>query len=536
MNPSTLSLTEELEIIQKLSSKEWRMNNLYKIVNEHGRVVPFTFNMIQSRIHNEKKGKRNIILKYRQGWVSTYKIIDLVDDTLFGWLNRSNYFVTHRQDLLDEFFKKAKFTLDNIDESVKGMLEKPDTSNANVLSFKESNNSLRIGLDIRGRTPTNVHISEFWPMNSEKQKELFLQFDSFRETNIDIESTANGMGDTFYPMCMNAKEEKWDFNLLFYGFDIEDRNETDVPEWFEPTEEEKSFIKNYLSEYPSAKAERKIVWRKKKIETANALGEDWPKFFSQENPITIEDAFISSGAAVFDMSQTFVFEKPIEEIEWFKIFCDPEDQVSIGIDIAEGWVTGDFSAISARRKDGRLAFQYKAKVSEIILAQKLDFILSWTGQGNNKFMGKINPENNVGLAFINECKHYAWFQYVVKSRKDDNPSQENLIQKYWFRTTEQSKTLIIREYRWSFYKKEITLSAELFAEMKTYQYDKNNKANAIAPNHDDLLMADMIACYGIWHEPFNVIYQVAPVDEMNLSIVERHMMRLKRWDYAEDRD
>ena len=110
-------------------------------------------------------------------------------------------------------------------------------------------------------------------------------------------------------------------------------------------------------------------------------------------------------------------------------------------------MTGDFSAISARRKDGRLAFQYKAKVSEIILAQKLDFILNWTGEGKTKFMGKINPENNVGLAFINECKHYDWFQYIVKSRRDDDPSQENLIQKYGFRTTDKSKTLIIREYR-----------------------------------------------------------------------------------------
>lgn len=531
-----LTPAEEAEIVRQLSSKEWRMNNLYKIVDEQGSVVPFKFNMIQARIHKEKSGKRNIILKYRQGWVSTYKIIDLVDDTLFGWFNRSNYFVTHRQDLLDEFFKKAKFTLDNIDDSVKQMIEKPDTSNANVLSFKESNNSLRIGLDIRGRTPTNVHISEFWPMNPEKQKELFLQFDSFRETNIDIESTAHGMGDTFYPMCMNAKDGKGEFKLLFYWFDIDDRNEADVPEGFEPTEEERAFIQNYLSKYPIEKAYRKMLWRRKKIETANALGEDWPKFFSQENPITIEDAFISSGAAVFDMWQPVTIEKPIYEIEGFRIFCEPEDQLSIGIDIAEGWVTWDFSAISARRKDGRLAFQYKAKVSEIILAQKLDFILNWTGEWKTKFMGKINPENNVGLAFINECKHYDWFQYIVKSRRDDDPSQENLIQKYGFRTTDKSKTLIIREYRWALYKKEITLSAELFAEMKTYQYDKNNKANAIAPNHDDLLIADMIACYGLWHEPFNVVYQVAPIDEGSLSLVERHMMRLRRGDYTQEQD
>lgn len=529
----SLTPEEEKEIVARLRDKHWRMNNLYYIVNEAWQKVPFRFNMIQSRIHREKRGKRNIMLKYRQWWVSTYKIVDLVDDTLWGWINHSNYFVTHRQDLLDEFFKKAKFTLDNIDESVRMMIEKPDISNSNELYFKESNNSLRIGLDVRGRTPTNVHISEFGRMTPEKQKELFLQFDSFREANVDIESTANGMWDVFYPLCINSKDWVWDFNLLFYWFDVDDRNEADLPEWFEPTLEESKFIENYLSQYPIEKANRKIYWRRKKIENANSLGEDWAKFFSQENPITIEDAFVSSGAAVFDMAQEYTIEKPIEEIEWFKIFCEPEDNLSIWIDIAEGWVKWDFSTISARCKDGRLAFQYKAKVSEIILAQKLDFMLTTYTKNQKKFMGIIIPENNVGLAFINECKSYSWFQYVVKARKVDNAQDDNLIQKYWFRTTDTSKNLLIREYRWALFKKEITLSAELYAEMKTYQYDKNNKANAVEPNHDDLLMGDMIACYGLWHESMVVSYPVQEIDEGNMTIVERHMYRLRRWDYSQ---
>lgn len=36
MNPTTLTPEEEAEIVRQLSSKEWRMNNLYKIVDEHG--------------------------------------------------------------------------------------------------------------------------------------------------------------------------------------------------------------------------------------------------------------------------------------------------------------------------------------------------------------------------------------------------------------------------------------------------------------------------------------------------------------------
>lgn len=56
---------EQLE--ERLSFKEWRMNNLYSIVLEDGSVVPFQANEIQKRIRAEKSGKKDIILKYRQG-------------------------------------------------------------------------------------------------------------------------------------------------------------------------------------------------------------------------------------------------------------------------------------------------------------------------------------------------------------------------------------------------------------------------------------------------------------------------------------
>ena len=522
---------EEQEIVDKLSSKSWRMNNLYYVVNELGQTVPFRFNSIQARIQKEASRYRDIILKYRQGGVSTYKIIDLVDDTVFGWTNHSNYFVTHRQDLLDEFFKKAKFTLDTIDLSVRHMIEKPSTKNANELYFEETNNTLRIGLDVRGRTPTNLHISEFWPMGAEKQKELFQQFDSFRETKITIESTAHGMGDVFHGMCMNAREWLGDFKLLFYWFDIDERNERDVPDGFTLTDEESLFMGNHLSKYPIEQATRKMVWRRKRIETANALGEDWRSKFSEENPITIDDAFISSGSGVFDMKQPFKIQQPTSTIEWFKIYLPVQDQLVIGVDIAEWGSKGDYSAISARNHNGQVAFQYKGRVSEVILAQKLDYILTQYKEDDKCFMGTIQPENNVGLAFINECKKYDWFQYVLKSRQGDRAEWEDLIQKYGFRTTKQSKDLIIREYRMALYNQEISITPDLHSEMSTYQYDKENRANAIAPNHDDLLIADMIAYNAVLHEPWIVTYSVKPIDEDSLSVVERHMLRVRRGDY-----
>lgn len=119
-----------------------------------------------------------------------------------------------------------------------------------------------------------------------------------------------------------------------------------------------------------------MVWRRKKIENANALGEKGDRKFSEENPISIEDAFISSGTSVFDMTLQYEAEHPIETIEGFDIFCEPEDELSIGVDVAEGGVKGDYSTISARRRNGKLAFQLKEKLNEELLAKKIDFILT----------------------------------------------------------------------------------------------------------------------------------------------------------------
>lgn len=42
-----------------------------------------------------------------------------------------------------------------------------------------------------------------------------------------------------------------------------------------------------------------------------------------------------SGTPVFDMKQEFKIQKPYTEVEGFKLFCKPQDDLVIGIDIAE---------------------------------------------------------------------------------------------------------------------------------------------------------------------------------------------------------
>ena len=123
--------------------------------------------------------------------MSTLFIVVQLDRTLFN-MNQTNYFVAHREDLLNEFFRRAKFAFDNMLPAVKAIIPKPKLDNSNELFFAETNSSMRISLDVRGKTPTSMHVSEFAWMEPDKQKKLYLAMDSFREAEISVESTAKG--------------------------------------------------------------------------------------------------------------------------------------------------------------------------------------------------------------------------------------------------------------------------------------------------------------------------------------------------------
>ncbi len=530
------------EIIEKLSDDRWRVENLYSIQSESGEAIPFKPNRIQNEILDRMfpaspitkrrvseafpYKNRRVILKYRQGWVSTLFIIITLDNTLFN-RNRTNYFVAHREDLLSEFFRRAKFAFDNMEPTVKAIIPKPKLDNSNELFFAETNSTLRISLDVRGKTPTYMHVSELAWMEPEKQKKLYLAMDSFREAEISIESTAKGRWNVFFNLVNRAKNWLGSYDMLFFPWFIEDRNE--LYEWeFEPTTDELQIADTFFPELPQEKKLGKLAWRRRKIEDAFAIGEEGDKLFRQENPATPEEAFVSDGAAVFDLNAIKCQNvRHTEEHDWIRFFLPPQDRILAWIDIAEGWIRNDFSTIRGRTLDWKLAFSFKGRVTEQVLAEKVDMIFKkW-------YLFTLLIENNVGLAFINECKKYPWFHWVLKQRKDDSTSDENLVQKYGFRTTEKSKDLIVREYRAALWKASIDLDDQIRAEIETYEYDNRGRPNAISPNHDDLLMADMICWHGILTEPYIATRHeeriVKPLEDM--TPIER--LFAKSWEEYE---
>ena len=522
-------------ILQLFSNFAWRLENLYFIVDEAGDTIQFKPNTIQRSILNNRTDYRDIILKYRQWWVSTLFIILMLDEVLFWGYNINNIFITHRQDLLDVFFQTAKFIYNSIPDEYKALLPRPTTDNSNELAFEKTqsgkmlNNRLKISLDVRWRTPTRLHVSEFAFIDWEKQIKLKNAIDQFRKTKITIETTANWIWNVFYNACMQAKNWNGSYKLLFYPWYIEERNIKPLPikESFTLDSTEKQLKENYNLTDPQ------LCWRREKIHDANALWEDWYKLFEQENPTTIEWAFVSSWVTVFDTTMKYSIKKPIKEIEWWKIYQKPQDKLIFWIDMAEWWVKWDFSAISVRNSEWNIIATYKAKVNEELLAKKLDWIFNYKDLWGD-YLWNILPENNVWLAFINECKKYDWFneRMLVERKNDKMMGEDNQIFKYWFRTTQKSKDLLIRQYRWALYKWTIDITDEIYSEILTYIYDKNNRPNAISPNHDDLLMADMIWYHWVLTEPNLLEYDVETElqDDRIDSRRNRDILQIKMWD------
>lgn len=515
----------EKALIEKLKNQEWRLNNLYKIVNENGDLITFKMNRIQRQIYREikeapDKGRHINILKYRQGWVSTFFIILFLDDTLWWWTNRDNYIMCHRLDLLDQFFNKVKVAYDNLIPEIRSMLPQTKHYSGNRIQFEGTNNQLIITMDVRGKTPTNLHISEFAFMPEEHQAATFLAINPIRNANVSIESTANGEGNTHHKLCEQGMKKQWAYKFLFYPWFIDDRNELDAPEDMMFTVKEKDIVKTYLADiFTEEEIRRKMAWRRMQIETNKALGLLGEKKFMQENPANPMEAFLTTGGRVFPEEDIrFRIVEPLETAwEWrgWNLFGLPEDKCTIGIDVGHG-IWQDYTVIYIMNSMNKCIALFRSNVlQEAAIAEKLDEILTFDFGEWRSYWWRILIENNQGQALINACKQYAWFDELViplmDTRTDEiKKKKPNSKIAYGFTTTGSaggwwSKELIIKEFRGALYKWNVEIPQIVYTEIVTYRYLPSGKAEATPGNHDDCIIAAMLALYAKNHDT-HVVY------------------------------
>lgn len=199
-----------------MTSKLWRLNHLYTIVDKWGQRLTFKMRLAQHKVYAESlRHPRILVLKSRQQGISTLWLVSYFDDALFN----GDYKVGLMAQGLDEtatLLERTKILWDELDPDIKQFLGTvynlpgpiaTDKDNTKEFSFTNGS-TLFVRTSFRSTTLQRLHISEFgkiankYPDKAKETRTGTLQALAPGNTGV-IESTAEGAND-FKVMWDNA--------------------------------------------------------------------------------------------------------------------------------------------------------------------------------------------------------------------------------------------------------------------------------------------------------------------------------------------
>lgn len=273
---------------------EFYARNCLYIRTKTGQVEPFVFNRAQRYIHTrleEQKattGKvRALILKGRQQGCSTY--VGARYYHLTTWAKGLRTFIlTHEDQATQNLFDMVNRYHEKCPEFVK-----PSTgaSNAKELVFDKLDSGYKVGTAGtkgvgRSSTIQLFHGSEvaFWPNADTHAAGVLQAVPDLDNTEVILESTANGLGNFFHQKWQDAERGDGDFIAVFVPWYWQDEYTKPVPDDFSLTEEEHIYKELYKL------SAGQMAWRRNKIIELKD-----PVLFKQEYPATSAEAFQMSG-------------------------------------------------------------------------------------------------------------------------------------------------------------------------------------------------------------------------------------------------
>src|SRR5262245_25444415 len=203
METAAQSLTvEEMEL---LTDREWRLDHLYRIVNEAGETVRFQRNEAQRALWDQVH-YWNLILKARQRGISTFVAIIMLDACLFnsntmcGLIDATLTDATKKLD-------KIRFAYKQLPRALRDIY--PLTSD-NATSLEWGNGSrIDVGTSHRGGTLQILHVSEMGKISAtapKRSKEIRTgAFGTIHKGSlVFVESTAEGAAGDFFDLVQDA--------------------------------------------------------------------------------------------------------------------------------------------------------------------------------------------------------------------------------------------------------------------------------------------------------------------------------------------
>lgn len=334
-----------------------------RIRTKAGSVEPLALNRAQQYVHErleeqrEKTGKvRAMVLKGRQQGMSTYI------GGRFYWrvTHRKGcqvFILTHEQSATDNLFAMANRYHEHCPELVR-----PTTgaANAKELNFPLLDSGYQVGTAGtkavgRSKTIQLFHGSEvaFWPHASSHFAAVIQAVPDLPDTEIILESTANGVGGEFHERWQQAEAGIGDYQAIFvpWFWQEEYRRPADG---FEPDDEEAEYGRSH-----GLTAEQ-LAWRRAKIAELKD-----PLLFKQEYPATAAEAFQTTG------HDSFI--KPESVLRARKADLDGVGPLVIGADPAQ--MGADRFSIAWRRGRKVEKLESRAKLDTVAGANWLRSII-----------------------------------------------------------------------------------------------------------------------------------------------------------------
>ncbi len=510
-----------------MTARSFIEKNLH-IRTKDAKIAPLKLNPAQVRLYKtlaaQKKAKkpmRVIILKARQLGFST-----LAEALIFYRTatrkNVNSLIVAHRDDSTANLFKMSKLFFERMPDGLRPMCK---NVNARELVFENperdpEKKARDPGLMSRircntaggggvGRSDTlhNVHASEFAFWGGDKLATwtgIMQAVPSEPDTMVIVESTANGF-DEFHRLWEAAVRGESDFEPLFFPWfenpDYRRRAEPDAV-W---TEEERELQRRYGLD------EEQLAWRRWCIRN-NCAGDG--RVFRQEYPSCPDEAFLTSGQSVFDNDKAacrrqnapqpiargrFVYDvgddpTRIRNIRWeerpegiVRIYEKPRprrhyviggDTAGTGSDWFTGQVVDNLTGVQA----AVLRHQY----DEDQYARQMYCL----GRYYNDAL--LGVEVNYSTYPVKMLSLMGYPRLYVRELPDTYTG--GVKQAYGFETNSRTRPVMIARLVAAFREHpEIVCDADTLGEMMTFQYNRDRRPEAMAGEHDDLVMALAIA-------------------------------------------
>lgn len=514
-----------------------------KIKTKSGKLVPLEFNDAQKHIDAEcedqlrRIGKvRKALLKGRQQGGSTY-----VEGRFFVKLSRNrgrNVFVlSHEAKTTGKLMDMVRRYLENFPRAIRPKLSTDSMSLG--LVFPKLDASYEMGTagnaqTGRGHTIFYLHGSEvaFWPNGEEILSGLLQAVPDELESEVILESTANGVGGVFYQYVMDALAGEGEYELIFVPWYWQNEYRTRVlPADFKRTAEEVATAA-LVAKHPDGNKysheldDYQLMWRRNKIRELKS-GDT----FKQEYPFTIREAFLFSGRPAFDVNYLLKaqyqcrlpiavyevrmgsgelipvdvshFKKATEEENgkevakgykfkdvagYVQVWAEPVEGVEfcMGADVAEGLEHGDYSAFDINSASGVQVAHFHGHIDPDLFG---DFINIVGRHFNNAYVGV--ERNNHGLVTLKRLEHLDY----PNLHTEQELTKEGEAEKYklgWY-TSAVSKPLIIDQLNGELREENSGIQCiNTIEQCFTYETDERGRTNARAGCFDDNVM-----CYAI---------------------------------------